>query len=151
METAKKCFAQLKSLNSSYNTDAVYYYAYCAYLLGNYREALPGFLSVESQPEYQSTVPYFLVQIYYAEKQYDKLKEKADYLLLTYPENVNNAEIYRILGEMAYTQKNYEQAIYNLKKYESLFPQVLRNDMYLLGLSYFQMKDYTNAVAYLSK
>jgi TolA-binding protein len=151
LETAKKCFAQLKSLNSSYNTDAVYYYAYCEYLLGNYREALPGFLSVESQPEYQSTVPYFLVQIYYAEKQYDKLKEKADYLLLTYPENVNNAEIYRILGEMAYTQKNYEQAIYNLKKYESLFPQVLRNDMYLLGLSYFQMKDYTNAVAYLSK
>jgi tetratricopeptide (TPR) repeat protein len=45
LETAKKCFAQLKSLNSSYNTDAVYYYAYCAYLLGNYREALPGFLS----------------------------------------------------------------------------------------------------------
>jgi len=151
LEAAKNCFAQLKSLNSTRQADAVYYYAYCEYLLGNYREALPGFLSVENRPEYQSTVPYFLVQIYYAEKQYDKLKEKANYLLQTYPENVNNAEIYRILGEMAYSQKNYELAIFNLKKYESLFPQVLRNDMYLLGLSYFQMKDYTNAVAYLSK
>lgn len=144
-------FKELKEMNTRYNLSATYYYAYTEYALGNYTAALPEFLKIEDNPAYKNIVPYYVMQIYYAQKDYDKLTERGDALLKNNPDNPNNAEIYRIMGEIAYRNKNYAKAIENLKNYERLFPQVLRNDMYLLGLSYYQTKDYANAIQYLSK
>ena len=55
------------------------------------------------------------------------------------------------MGEIAYDKRDYIKAVGYLKEYEKISPQVLRNDMYLLGLSYYQTKDYANSVTYLSK
>jgi TolA-binding protein len=144
-------FKELKDMNTRYNLSATYYYAYAQYTLGNYQVALPEFLKIETADAYKNIVPYYIIQIYYAQKEFDKLNDRADILLKSNPDNKNNAEIYRIAGEIAYRKQDYAKAISHLKNYERLFPQVLRNDMYLLGLSYFQTKDYPNAVQYLSK
>ncbi len=144
-------FKELKGMNTRYNISAAYYYAYCQYSLGNYAEALPDMLKLEDNPAYKNIVPYYIVQIYYAQKEYDKLNDRMDKLLKNNPDNKNNAEIYRIAGEMSYRKGDYAKAITYLRSYEKLFPKVLRNDMYLLGMSYFQLKDYLYAVEYLSK
>ncbi|MFT3754227.1 MAG: tetratricopeptide repeat protein [Paludibacter sp.] len=144
-------FKELKGMNTRYNLSATYYYAYTEYTLGNYDVALPEFLKIENNEAYKNIVPYYVVQIYYAQKEFDKLNDRAETILKNNPENKNNAEIYRIAGEIAYRKRDYAKAISYLKSYEKIFPQVLRNDMYLLGLSYFQTKDYANAVQYLSK
>lgn len=148
---AQKTFRILKGMDSRYKLSATYYYAYTEYALGNYTEALPEFLKIEDNPAYRNIVPYYIIQIYYAQKEYGKLTERGEALLRNNPDNKNNAEIYRIMGEIAYRNKNYAKAISNLKNYEKIFPQVLRNDMYLLGLSYYQTKDYNNTIQYLSK
>jgi len=148
---ALSIFKELKEMDTRYKLSATYYYAYTQYNLGNYKEALPEFLKLEDNPAYKNIVPYYIVQIYYAQKDYDKLSERTETILKNNPDNKNNAEIYRIAGEMAYRKKDYAQAITYLRNYEKLFPQVLRNDMYLLGMSYFETKDYMNAVLYLSK
>lgn len=144
-------FKTLTAMNTRYNVSASYYYAYSNYCLGNYTEALPEFLKIENVPEYKNIVPYYIIQIFYIQKQYDTLTRRGDNLIITNPDNKNNAEIYRILGEIAYRNHNYSKAISYLKNYERMFPQVLRNDMYLLGLSYYKMNDYSQAVQYLSK
>jgi TolA-binding protein len=144
-------FKELKDMKTKYDLSASYYYAYSEYTLGNYAIALPEFLNLESLPEYKNIVPYYIVQIYYSRKEYDKLNDRADTLLKNNPNNKNNAEIYRISGEIAYRKKDYAKAVGYLKNYEKLMPQVLRNDMYLLGLSFFELKDYSNTVQYLSK
>ncbi|MDP4240285.1 MAG: tetratricopeptide repeat protein [Bacteroidota bacterium] len=144
-------FKELKEFDTRYKLSATYYYAYSAYSIGNYAEALPEFLKMEDAPAYKNIVPYYIVQIYYAQKEYDKLSDRTENLLKNNPDNKNNAEVYRIAGEIAYRKGNYAKAISYLTKYEKLFPQVLRNDMYLLGMSYFQQKDYLNSVLYLSK
>ena len=151
LQQAMDIFKELKMMDTLYNLSASYYYAYTAYTLGNYKEALPEFLKLEDNPAYKSIVPYYIIQIYYAQKDYDKLTDRAEKLLKINPDNKNNAEIYRIAGEMAYRKKDYSKAISYLRSYEKLFPKVLRNDMYLLGMSYFETKDYLNAVLYLSK
>ncbi|MDO9154086.1 MAG: tetratricopeptide repeat protein [Paludibacter sp.] len=148
---ALEIFKELKSMNTRYNLSATYYYAYSEYTLENYQAALPEFLKIENNQAYKNIVPYYIAQIFYAQKEYDKFNERADFLLKNNPDNKNNGEIYRILGEIAYQKKNYTSAIANFKKYEELIPQVLRNDMYLLGLSYYQTKNYKNAIQYLSK
>jgi len=144
-------FKDLKAMNTRYNLSTSYYYAYTQYTMGDYAAALPEFLKIEDNPAYKNIVPYYIVQIYYAQKDYDKVADRTDSLLKNNPDNKNNAEIYRIGGEMAYRKRDYTKAISYLKNYEKLFPQVLRNDMYLLGLSYFETKDYSNTVKYLSK
>ena len=144
-------FKELKGMNTRYNLSATYYYAYAEYTLGNYTVALPEFLKIEDNPEYKNIVPYYIIQIYYAQKQFDKLNERADLLLKNNPTNKNNAEIYRIMGEISYSKNDYEKTISYLKEYEKISPQVLRNDMYILGLSYYQTKNFANAAAYLSK
>lgn len=144
-------FKELKGIDTRYTLSSTYYYAYSEYCQKNYPVALPEFLKLENNPAYKNIVPYYIVQIYYAQKDYDQLSERAENLLKNNPDNKNNAEIYRISGEIAYRKHDYTKAISYLKSYEKLFPQVLRNDMYLLGLSYFQTKDYANAVQYLSK
>lgn len=148
---ASDIYKNLKEVDTPYKFSSAYYFAYSEYCQKNYAAALPQFLKLEDNPQYKSIVAYYIVQIYYAQKDYDKLNDRADILLKNSPDNKNNAEIYRIAGEIAYRKQNYDKAINYLKSYEKLFPQVLRNDMYLLGLSYFQTKDYNNAVLYLSK
>ena len=150
-EYASALFLQLKTMDTRYNLSSRYYYAYSEYIQGNFDNALPDFLDLESYPAYSHIVPYYIIQIYYQRGDYDKIGDRADALLAEDPENPNNAEIYRISGEIAYKDKNYEKAVLALKKYESLSSQVLRNDMYILGLAYYQLKDYSNAITYLSK
>ena len=148
---ASSIYKNLEEQDTEYKFSSAYYFAYSEYCLKNYAAALPEFLKLENNPQYKNIVDYYIVQIYYALKDYDKLNDRADILLKNSPDNKNNAEIYRIAGEIAYRKQNYEKAISYLKSYEKLFPQVLRNDMYLLGLSYYQVKNYSNAVQYLSK
>jgi tetratricopeptide (TPR) repeat protein len=144
-------FKELKSYGSKYDLSASYYYAYAEYINKNYNAALPEFKRLEETDTYKSIVPYYIIQIYYSREEYDLIKEKASKLLISYPTNKNNPELYRILGEIAYQEKSYDDAIGYLKNYEKTFKPVLRNDIYLLGLSYFQTKDYENAIKYLSK
>jgi len=148
---ALSLFDKLRNLDTRYKLASTYYFAYTAYCMTNYTVALPEFLKLETTPTYKNIVPYYIVQILYAQKQYEQLNDRTEMLLKNNPNNKNNAEIYRIAGEIAYRKQDYSKTIGYLKSYEKLFPQVLRNDMYLLGLSYFQTGDFVNAVKYLSK
>ncbi|MDR0811938.1 MAG: tetratricopeptide repeat protein, partial [Paludibacter sp.] len=144
-------FMGLKNLENRYKLSSTYYYAYCEYCNKNYAAALPDFLNIEKNEQYQNIVPYYIIQIYYAQKKYDELTPRAETLLKNNPKSANNAEIYRILGEIVYEKRDFSKAISYLKNYEELSPQVLRNDMYLLGLCYYETKNYADAVKYLSK
>ncbi len=148
---ARDIFRELKSMNTRFNLTAIYYYAYSEYSLGNYAVALPEFLAIESNRAYINIVPYYIVHIYYAQKQYDKLYDKANRLLRENPDNKNNGEIYRILGRIAYEKKDYAVAVDNFRKSEAILPQVYRSDLYLFGLSYYQLRNYSEAVKYLSR
>jgi len=150
-QAALVIFKELKAMDTRYNLAATYYYAYTEYTLGNYAVALPEFLKLEDNPKYKNIVPYYIIQIYYAQKEYDKLNERASLLLKNNPNNPNNAEIYRIMGEIAYSKKDYAKTISNLKQYEKIASQDLRNDLYILGLSLYNTKDYKGAISYLSK
>jgi len=144
-------FRELKAMDTRYNLAATYYYAYTEYTLGNYAVALPEFLKLEDNPKYKNIVPYYIIQIYYAQKDFDKLNERTNLLLKNNPDNPNNAEIYRIMGEIAYSKKDYAKTISYLKKYEKLSAQDLRSDLYILGLSLYNTEDYKGAITYLSK
>jgi len=129
---------------------AQYYNAYCQYKMGNYEAALPSLLALEKESKYSKTVPYYLVQIYYSKGDDEAVRAKAEQLLEEQPENENNGELHRMLGEIYFRQARYRDSERELKKYDEIFTakkmEVLRNDLYLLGLSQFKNEDFRGAI-----
>lgn len=148
---ALSIFKMLKNMNSSYLPTAKYYTGYTEYLLGNYDKALDDLLDIEENPLFRDIAPYYVIQIFYAKNNYKEVEKRASKLLSTYPNNINNAEVYRILGEKAFADSDYEAAVTNLKRYEEMSPEVLRSDIYYLGISCQKINKPKDAVYYLSK
>ena len=148
-------FSILSKGDSRYKTRGTYYYAYCMYKLEKYDKALPALKALEHEAAYKQTVPYYLTQIQYAQGDYNEAAQRADSLLHANPDNINNAELHRILGEMAYQQKNYRKAVTHLTAYQKATAEakepVLRNDMYMLGSAQYELGDYAEAVRSLKQ
>ncbi len=147
---ASSCFKALRETNSPYAVQGKFYYAYCWYLSEDYDRALPDLLSLENTPEYKDIAPYLVAQIYYAQHHQDLAEARAKQLLQQYPNNKNNGEMERILGEIAYNSGRYEESLERLGKYEQSFREqereVLREDVFLLAMSRYQTGDFKGAI-----
>lgn len=148
---ASKIFVHLKQKDFELKDASTYYYAYAEYNLHNYSAALPDFLKVESNPKYAEKVEYYLFQIYYSLGDIAEMNKRGDAILTKYPNNPENAEVYRIKGELAYAENNFEDAIAFLKRYESMSQQVLRKDLYILGMANIRINKFNSAIPYFQK
>lgn len=152
---AASCFKTLRDSQSPYTLQGKYYYAYSWYVQGEYDKALPDFLELEHTAQYKSVVPYYIIQIYYARRQFDEVYSRAEHLLTSAPDNDNNGEIHRILGEIHYSEGRYSEAIDHLKQYEQSFTKqqrdIVRADIYLLGMADYLTGDYNEAITYLKR
>ena len=149
-EKALSLFLRLKNQKSTYTPHAKYYAGYCYYCMQDFPQAMAEFLSVEHLGVYKKIAPYYIVQIYYAQHQYDKVYDRAEELLRTYPDNANNDELHRMLGEMYYQDSLYVEAIQHLETYRTKRHEqkkdILRNDIYLLGMANYYTRNYQAAI-----
>ena len=148
-------FSSLKQKDTPYTLASRYYYAFAQYKLGDYSKALPEFLTIEHTVQYSDIVPYYIIQIYYSQGNLEEVEQRATYIMEANPGNPNNGEVERILGELQYQRGAYARAIPHLEAYEKSFreqkKELVRNDLYLLGMSYFQTEQYKKAITYLKK
>ena len=155
---SSKALAYMKKLKKPHNPyylQATYYTGYCYYQQQDYQPALAEFLYLESLGAYESIAPYYVIQIYYTLGQHDKIRERAEELLTKDPNNDYNDELHRMLGELYYQESQYNDASRHLKAYYSLRKEqekeVLREDMYLLGISCYKGELYEEAIDYLKQ
>lgn len=146
-------FNSLRQKETPYTLAARYYYAFALYQLGQYEKALPEFLAIEHTQQYSDIVPYYVIQIYYSQGNIEEVEQRATSIMEANPGNPNNGEIERILGEMQYQRGAYARAIPHLEAYEKSFreqkKELVRNDVYLLGMAYFHTQQYPKAIQYL--
>lgn len=154
-KTAAVYFGNLQKHDTEYRQRANYYYAYCQYKMGDYDKALPALLELENVSQYRKTVPYYIAQIYYSRQQYDEVRSRAERLLAELPNNENNGELHRMLGEIYYRENRFGDAVRELQAYDKAFiaakMEVLRNDLYLMGKSQYRLKQYNEAIATLKR
>lgn len=154
-QRASVYFALLGKSENRYTVRGHYYHAYCMYKMGKYDQALPSLLQLEDNAAYAKTVPYYIVQIYYTQQQYDEVQTRAEDLLLKYPEATGNGELHRILGEIYYAKRDYATAAEHLKQYrkaaEAQKEPLLRSNMYMLGASEYALGAYEDAVQSLKQ
>lgn len=149
-EKALSYLLRLKGKNSLYTPHARYYAGYCHYCMKDFQSALAEFMAVENLAGYQQIVPYYIVQIDYAQSKFDEVYTRANQLLDTFPDNPNNYELHRMLGELYYQDSAYQQSIQHLESYHTLTleqeREPLRNDIYLLGVAYYRVGKYQEAI-----
>ena len=148
-------FGILSKEESRYTIRGTYYYAYCMYKQQKYDKALPALKRLENEPAYSRTVPYYIVQIEYANNNYEEVESRANTLLREHPESLNNGELHRILGEIYYNKQDYAQAVDHLSQYVQITTEqqeeLLRNDMYMLGVANYRLERYEEAVKALKQ
>ena len=152
-EKALSYLLRVKQKESLYTPHARYYAGYCYYCTKDFQNALAEFLSVQHLAGYQQIVPYYLVQIDYAQGNYEQVYTRANQLLDTFPDNKHNYELHRMLGEMYYQDSAYHDAIQHLEAYHTLTleqeREPLRSDIYLLGVANYKVGKYQEAIQQL--
>ena len=144
-------FRQLANERNEYSQTALYYYSYTEYVQKHNDEALKGFLQLEESEDYADLVPYYIVQIYYDQGNYAAALEHGSKALERNPDNPNNTEIYRIMGECAYRESKYGDAVRYMTTHEKLSKKLQRNSNYILGVSHYKNNNSKSATTYLSR
>ncbi|MDR1601032.1 MAG: tetratricopeptide repeat protein [Tannerella sp.] len=137
--------------STAYHSSAAYGLAYIDYAEKNYDSALGAFTKLKNSPEHGERALYFITQIYFINGQYEKVTGSGEELLKSYPDNADNTEIYRLLGNAYYHQGDRTKATEMLEKYVESTDQPLRGDLYLLGICYYHADSFGKAVDALSK
>ncbi|MEO0007241.1 MAG: hypothetical protein RJA20_1437 [Bacteroidota bacterium] len=142
---AKKNFSLLReNTEGAWYFPANYYYGCCMFFEAKYAEAVKAFKICEKSEQYKSAVPYYLLQIYAAQKEYDKVidygKSKASDNSLR-----NRAEINQLVGQ-AYYEKGKFEAAQPYLEFASKNGLTLRSaDYYQLGFTQYMNGDYQEA------
>ncbi|HHJ09307.1 MAG TPA: tetratricopeptide repeat protein [Bacteroidetes bacterium] len=147
-DKAKLAFYEIKDIRSDYSSPAIYYYAHIAYVEGNYQTALKEFRRLTEDENFSSIVPYYIVQILYLQKKYDKIIDYAPGIL-EHATPSRQAEITWYVGDAWFKKKEYDKALPYLEKYVEKKP-LNREEHYELGYCYYKTEQYDLAVQHLT-
>jgi TolA-binding protein len=151
VEQAAIWFGVLKANSKKYAKDCAYYISCIRYTQGRYDEALSGLLPLQDDPKYKTLAPYYIAECYLKKKQYDKAGIVAQDFLSAYPRDPNVGELYRVLGEVYYNSRQFNEAVHAFERHKSVTDPLSRNVLYMLGLSYYETAVYSKAAAALAE
>lgn len=144
-------FETLRRSSNRYSNDCTYYISYIRYTQERYDEAIKGFLTLQMDKKYGTLSNFYIADSYLAKNQPDKAEIVAQNALDAYPNHPNNAEFYRILGQVNYIYQRYPKAISNFEQYVQNTSSPQRSALYMLGMSYYQTQVYSKATENLGR
>ena len=145
-------FEMLRASSKKYAADCNYYLSYIRYTQKRYDEALKGFLPLQNDIKYKEHAPYYIAEIYVLNKNYAQAEAVAQNYLKAFPKNSQASEMYRILGQVYYEGEGYTRAVSAFENYMNQHAGDARRDaLYMLGMSYYQIKVFSKAAEYLGR
>ncbi len=145
-DKAKPLFNSIKQLQNDPNEmDAHYYFGFISFYEKNYQQALESFKIVESNPSYQSIVPFYISEIYY----FNGEKQKA----IDYAENAikkggqyYDLQLRQLVGHAYFEKRKFKEALPYLETFVNKNEKVRREDLYELSFCYYETKSWENAI-----
>jgi tetratricopeptide (TPR) repeat protein len=142
---AKPIFASIKeSQKSEWYIPSNYYYACCMFFENRYDDAAKSFQRCEASPKYKDIVPYYLCQIYAAQKKYDQV--------ISYgaPKAAGNikykAEFNQLVGQAYFEKGDFKSALPYLEYAGTNMSNLRPADYYQIGYTQYQTKNYKQAI-----
>ena len=132
---------------NKYKNLSKYYLAYIAYKKEQYNYALKYFLQLKNHPTLGYDALYYAINICFIQKKYLKVRYLGEAILKKYTNPTCTIYIKKLVGIAYYYENNYLEVIHYLKPIKTKSVQ----ENIILGLSYFQLKDYKKTINYLTK
>ena len=150
LQKASFLFQEILLRYSEHQKSSKYYLACIAYQNRNFATAEKYFLELINLGLYLQDAPMFVANIYHQQHSFQQVisfgLNYIDSLILPSP------ELYKLIAEAYYREQNYEKAIYFFKdKYLSLEAKLDPPGFYLLGQSYYRLKEYSLASSAFNK
>ena len=147
----REALRQLEPLTNSnqYQDEASYYVGHIYYAQKDFDRAFEYFDALRRRnPEYESRVLPYVVQIEFNEGEYQKAIDDGKNLLNQNRDQFIQSEVSKIIGESYFKLKNYDQAIPYLEAYQG---EKSNADYYQLGYAYYQKGDFETAISLFNK
>lgn len=151
-KNAQALFSEVKNTRSPYTDDAVYYFAYIAYLNKDYHLALVNFERLKGKKKYENSYPYYISAVYFLDKRYDDVLNYAVPILKTTHQQ-HETEMLRIVAASYFAKANYDKAAEYYARFEDQDQGKTQNtqDSYQMGYAYYKVGNFAKAAAELEK
>lgn len=150
-DKAKDGFKKIAEISSKYSSPASYYVAHMLYEEGKYSEALKAFEALNDDPNFKPIAPYYVVQILFLQKKYQKVIDMAPPLLVN-ASSKRSSELLRVLGQSYFYTRNFDKALPYLEQFQqSTHTSLSRDDNYIIGYTLLQTNHSNEAIQYLQR
>lgn len=144
-KSLRKRYEQLYNMNDpAYRNEASYYLGYIDYAEGKYKSALKHFNALPMDFKYQETVPFYKMQILYAQGKWDEAIQEAS--LYTPSDEVFQLESLRIKAECMLQAKRETEALTAFREYLQKTNDPVPSSAYNAGVLEFKTGQYANAI-----
>ena len=146
---ATKYFNQVVN-SKTFGSQAKYYLGYMSYETDDYKSANQYFDQVSDQEKYKEKMGYFQADMNFKLGNFQKA---IDLGLEQMPKSKGEekSELSKIIGESYFNLKQYDKALPYLLAYNGKKGKWTNTDFYQLGYTYYQQKDYENAISQFNK
>ncbi len=142
---AKNNFRDIQDIQGDYYYPTNYYLGICYFFEGDYNNAIRNFRVAEQFSRYKPHIPFYLTQIYFAEKRYDELIAYAEQKLQERGVQ-KEKEIRQLLGQAHFEKGNYEEAVGHLEYFAERTGRMREEEFYQLAYAQYQTGRYEKAV-----
>lgn len=139
-------FNEIKQLEESkYVIPAHYYYGFISFYNKDYVNALNAFKKVETHPDYNAVVPYYIAEIYYCKSQKKEALAYSDSVLSSKGGSFYKKELQLLTAQLYFENQDYKKALPFFEDYVNKSQKVSKEIMY--ELSYCHYKNNNNKQA----
>jgi len=144
-DDAKPLFKSIKDAKHQYAEPATYYYGFISFYEENYKEAEKSFEKLKDSKLYKNAVPYYLTQIYFLRKNYQKVIDYAA-PLISQARTENIEEIAHIVGQAYFELNDYENAAPLIEAYVNYASKVSKEELYQLAYAQYKTNNFIDAL-----
>ncbi len=141
---AKSNFKEIANIENEYYYPTNYYLGLCYFFEGSYNEAIRQFRIAEQAKRYEPHIPYYLTQIYFAERRYEELIAYAEPRLSSRGIR-QDKEIRQLVGQSYFELGDYNKALPYLEYYAERSGKLREEEFYQLGFTQYQTGHYKDA------
>ncbi len=142
---AQSLFRPIKDIQNKYYYPTNYYLGMTYFFEGNNKEAVNAYQRVESSKKYRNYIPYYVCQIYFSDRRYDKLLQYA-LPQLRNKKVRKQKEINQLVGQAYFERGEYEKALPYLENADDQSGKMRKEDFYQLGFTQYKMQKYDAAI-----